>query len=126
MNKMGFGFQRIPTLSSGDVDFDKLIPIVDRYMELGGTFYDTAYMYLDGKSEEALKKCVVERYPRDAYQIQDKFPLYTIKDPSEFDSYLQLQLGRCGLDYFDSFLLHWMNDEIYQKALNMYAFEYMR
>ena len=67
MNKLGFGFLRLPGWgkSGGDIDLDLLNRMVDIYLERGKTYFDTAYTYLNGKSEWAIRESVVKRYPRE-------------------------------------------------------------
>lgn len=70
MNKTGFGFLRLPRLNPGDeksTDFALLNTLVDRFLALGGRYFDTAYTYLGGASEEAIRRCLVERHPRDVF-----------------------------------------------------------
>ena len=71
INKIGFGFLRLPQVEDKEdkkiCDWEKINKLVDRYFELGGKYIDTAYTYLDGQSEMAVKKCVVERKPRDSF-----------------------------------------------------------
>lgn len=77
MNKTGFGFLRLPLLNADDetsIDHEMLCRLVDRFLELGGDYFDTAYTYLGEKSEDALRMALVERYPREKFRIADKLP----------------------------------------------------
>ena len=116
MNKTGFGFLRLPQISENVVDFDALNPLVDRYLELGGKYFDTAFNYLNGQSEIAIRKSLVTRHPRDSYILADKLPGFLINSEQECKTYFMLQLMRCGVEYFDVYLLHWLNKENYAKA----------
>ena len=72
MTKLGMGMMRLPLLDENDVksiDFDEVNKMVDLYMESGFNHFDTAFVYHDGIGEEALRKSVVERYPRDSFTI---------------------------------------------------------
>lgn len=60
----------------------------------GGTYFDTAYTYLDGMSEAALKRTVAERYPRANFQIADKLPGWKVKQPEDCQRYFSEQLER--------------------------------
>ncbi|MBE6486837.1 MAG: 4Fe-4S dicluster domain-containing protein [Methanosphaera stadtmanae] len=127
--KLGFGFMRLPIIN-GDVsqiDYNKVNTLVDYYIENGGRYFDTGFNYHNGKSEEAIKKCVIDRYSRDEVLIADKMPIYgmTINDNPE--NIFQTQLERCGLDYFDYYLVHNTSDLFYNgvcKQLNV--FDYLR
>lgn len=101
MNKMGFGFLRLPqTGKEMDIDWILLNKMTDTFLASGGTYFDTAYTYLNGKSEEAIKRSVVERYPRHQFQIADKLPSWKIASHQDCYTYFTEQLqhrGHCGL-----------------------------
>lgn len=71
MAQLGFGCMRLP-MQGEDVDLIQFEKMVDVYMESGFNYFDTARVYIQGKSELALKECLVKRYPREKYQIADK------------------------------------------------------
>ena len=73
INKLGFGFLRLPK-KDGELDWQTICSMVDVFMGGGGVFFDTCYTYLDGLSEAAIHKCVVERKPRHSFQLCDKLP----------------------------------------------------
>lgn len=114
MNKLGFGFLRLPTLDeSREVDLEACKALVDCYLARGGRYFDTAYTYLDGQSEIMLREALVKRYPRDAYEICDKMAGYQIQSPEDCERMLAEQLERCGVEKFDVYMLHWLNRENY-------------
>ncbi|MBR0472471.1 MAG: aldo/keto reductase [Methanosphaera sp.] len=109
MKKMGFGMMRLPQTDKNDfsnVDQEQVNKMADKFIEAGYTYFDTAYPYHDGNSEVALRKAVVERYPRDSFVIADKLPLFAITKEEQLEPIFQEQLERCGVDYFDYYLLH--------------------
>jgi hypothetical protein len=116
MNKLGFGFLRLPQTGTSGIDWPLLEAMVDEFLASGGTYFDTAYTYLDGMSEAALKWAVVERHPRANFQIADKLPGWKVKRQSDCQKYFSEQLDRCGVDYFDVYLLHWLNQANYAIA----------
>lgn len=129
MNKTGFGFLRPPRLDAGDeksTDYALLNTLVDRFLELGGTYFDTAYTYLGGASEEAIRRCLVERHPRDSFQLADKLPGYQVKSREECQTYLEESLRRCGVAYFDVYLLHWLNEKNYALAEQYGEFAFLQ
>lgn len=111
MNKLGFGFLHLPTREDHSLDLDALNEMVDAFLEGGRTYFDTAYTYLDGKSEWALRESLVKRHPRDSFQIATKLPGYQIKSHAECYRYFEKQLERCGVEYFDVYMLHWLNEK---------------
>ena len=75
--RFGFGCMRLPLLDPKDqksIDMPQFKQMIDAFLEAGGTYFDTAYVYHEGASETALREALVERYPRDAYQIATKNP----------------------------------------------------
>ena len=129
MNKTGFGFLRLPRLDQNDeksVNYELLNELVDAYLEKGGTYFDTAFTYLDGVSEEALRKSLVERHPRSSFRIATKLPGYKVKSHEECWEYFDIQLKRCGVNYFDTYLLHWLNNKNYALAEQYDEFRFLR
>ena len=91
MKKLGFGFMRLPVLDENDVtkiDLDLLCDMVDKFMERGFTYFDTAYVYHKQQSEIYLRKALVERYPRESFQVATKMPLFMIKSVSPESRYV--------------------------------------
>ncbi|HPP15021.1 MAG TPA: aldo/keto reductase, partial [Acetomicrobium flavidum] len=77
MKKLGFGLMRLPLIDPENpesIDQDQLNRMVDIFLERGFTYFDTAYLYHQGKSEVAIRKALVERYPRDSFTLTDKLP----------------------------------------------------
>ena len=128
MNKTGFGFLRLPRLDAADeksVDYTVLNAMVDRFLALGGDYFDTAYTYLGGVSEEAFRKSVVDRYPRERFRIADKLPGFAVKAEEDNRRFFEESCRRCGVDFFDVYLLHGMNAENYELAKKFHQFEFL-
>ena len=81
MKKFGFGCMRLPCNSDNpeDIDMPQVFEMVDKYIENGFNYFDTAYGYHEGLSEVAIRKAVIERYPREDVIIADKLPVYMLK-----------------------------------------------
>ena len=109
--KLGFGLMRLPMLGE-DVDIEQTKTMVDKFLAAGFTYFDTAYGYLGGKSEEAVKTALVDRYPREGYQLATKLPAWAgPKTAEEAKAMLQTSLQRTGAEYFDFYLLHNCGDD---------------
>ena len=104
-SKLGFGLMRLPRLEDGTIDIAQCSAMVDHFLENGGTYFDTAYVY-EG-SEEAAKKFLVDRHPRESYTLATK--MNTGVQPRTAESTKQqfyTSLDRTGAGYFDYYLLH--------------------
>ena len=113
--KLGFGFMRLPVLDSNpeNIDFEQLNRMVDEFIGNGFTYFDTSFAYHNGKSEGALKKTVVDRYPRDKFTIATKFPTFAVKTEDQVEGIFAQQLRNLGSDYVDYYLLHILNTKFY-------------
>ena len=109
MPKIGFGLMRLPE-KDGKIDFEQVSKMADIYMAAGFNYFDTAYVYHSGNSEKVVKKAIVERYPRDTFTIATKLPAWFIHSFEDRDKVFEEQLDRCGVDYFDFYLLHSLED----------------
>lgn len=105
-NKLGFGLMRLPRLSDGSIDIEQVKVMVDKFMDAGFTYFDTAYVY-EG-SEEAARKALVERHPRESYTLATKlnagYHAVTCEKDAKDQFYTSLE--RTGAGYFDYYLLH--------------------
>lgn len=129
MNKLGFGFLRLPLKeggAAGELDWASINKMVDAYLALGGDVFDTCYTYLDGASEEAVRRCVAERIPRENYVLVEKLPGYYYRNYEDCEKYFQEELVRCGVNFFDVFMIHWLNPENYKRAEETDQFRFLR
>lgn len=127
MKNLGMGMMRLPLLDENDVtkiDYEQVNQMVDAYMDAGFNHFDTAYVYHEGVGEEAFKKCVVERYPRESFKIATKLPLFVITEESQLEPIFAEQLKNCGVDYFDYYMLHNVSGftETAWKNVDLYSF----
>ena len=104
IKKLGFGFMRLPR-KDGEIDIEQVKGMVDRYMAAGFTYFDTAWAYPG--SEDAIRQALVERYPRESFQLATKNAAW-IECRSREDAVAQFEtsLARTGAGYFDNYLLH--------------------
>lgn len=110
IKKLGFGLMRLPK-KDGEIDLEQTKEMVDLFMQKGFTYFDTAYVYDDGKSEEATKIALVDRYPRESFQLATKLPIWDRKNtPEEIKGRFYTSLERTGAGYFDFYLLHCLNN----------------
>lgn len=128
-SKFGFGCMRLPTTDNNDptsVNQELFTQMVDLYMEKGFNFFDTSYAYHDGTSETAIRKALVERYPRESFEICDKMPTWLLTNEKDNDKFVNEMLERLGITYFDVFLVHNINTPWLKNAINANTFEYVK
>lgn len=128
--KLGFGFMRLPLNeenNSKDIDYESVNGLVDTFINEGGYYFDTGYQYHGGNSETAIRECVIKRYPRESVMIADKMPIYAMKSTDDPDEIFNTQLERCGVTYFDYYLVHNTADVFYNGVCKqLKVFDYLR
>lgn len=104
IRKLGFGLMRLPK-NDDVIDVEQTKVMVDKFLDAGFTYFDTAWAYAG--SEDAIRQALVERYPREKYQLATKCAAW-IKCETREDAIKQLEtsLKQTGAGYFDFYLLH--------------------
>ncbi len=128
MKKLGFGLMRLPLTNGSDggsIDIEETKKMVDAFIERGFTYFDTAWMYCNFKSEDAAKKFLVERYPRDAYTLATKLHCEFFKSEEERDKVFEEQLRKTGAGFFDYYLLHDMSSSHYEAYKKFDCFNWL-
>lgn len=118
MKKLGFGLMRMPTTDRSDmaaVDVEQVKKMVDRFMEKGFTYFDTAWMYNGFASESVAKEALVDRYPRDSFTLATKLHAGFFDSLEDRDKVFNAQLEKTGAGYFDYYLLHGIEAAMYPK-----------
>ena len=123
ISHLGMGNMRLPTVGGGrgaPIDEEKARAIIEYAYEHGVNYFDTAYRYHDGESERFVGR-VLSQYPRESWHLATKMPGHMMRFTNgrlEFVGYLsglpvsspadifEEQLEKCGVDYFDFYLLH--------------------
>lgn len=131
MKKFGFGCMRFPMKPGASgvnqaVDLELLCEMIDQFMAAGFNYFDTARSYVGGKSESALRKCLVDRYPRDSYILTDKLSESLFQSEADIPVLFHDQLACMGVDYFDYYLMHGLNKSHYEKYTRCNAFELVK
>ena len=127
--KLGFGCMRMPVLDDGKAnsfDYEKIEELFDAFLEQGFTYFDTSYTYHGYEAEKAVKKALVDRHPREAFQLATKMPLRDFKDAEDLERIFEEQLNNCGVEYFDYYLLHNMGYNVYEKCREHDAFHFVK
>ncbi|MBQ1567031.1 MAG: aldo/keto reductase [Erysipelotrichaceae bacterium] len=125
--KLGFGLMRLPKLEDGSIDIEQTKVMVDRFIEAGGVYFDTAYVYDNGESEKAFKACVADRYPREKYLVATKLnAAMQAADEQAAKAQFFTSLERTGAGYFDFYLLHAIQHNNIDKYDNYGIWEFVK
>ena len=125
--KLGFGLMRLPKLEDGSIDIPQVKEMADHFIAGGGTYFDTAYVYDNGMSEEAFRKAVAERYPRESYTLATKLNAW-LQCHNEESAKRQFytSLERTGAGYFDYYLLHALQRNNYKKYDDYHIWDFVK
>lgn len=122
--KLGFGLMRLPQKGNG-TDIEQVKKMVDLYMEAGFTYFDTAFVY-EG-SEAAIKKALVDRYPRESYTLATKINAFMLAPNEETcKNQFYKSLERTGAGYFDYYLIHALMENNYTKYDDYHIWDFVK
>ncbi len=126
MPKLGFGLMRLPREDEENdvIDVEQTAQMADLFLKEGLCYFDTAYVYAG--SEEAARKAITSRHPRDSYYITSKLMVNAAKTMDEAKNQINISLEREGVDYIDFYLLHAINDDSIEKYEQWNLFEYVK
>jgi len=116
LSRLGFGTMRLPTNADGSIDEAQVAEMTAYALAHGVNYFDTAWPYHGGESERVIGR-VLSKYPRNSYYLATKYPGHQISstgyNPAEI---FEEQLQKCGVEYFDFYLLH----NVYEKSMEVY------
>lgn len=117
LSRLGFGTMRLPVLNgvATDIDETQVDEMVDYAISHGINYFDTAHPYHGGMSEKVIGKSL-SRYPRESYYLASKYPGHIIRSSYNPAEIFEEQLQKCGVDYFDFYLLH----NVYENSIQVY------
>ncbi len=123
LSRLGMGNMRLP-VKMGEpgepIDYEAAKEIIDQAMKAGINYYDTAYIYHGGKSEEFVGKALKE-YTRDSYYVADKFNYQA--NPDYKEQFAQ-QLNRLEMERIDFYLIHGVQDYFIEEAISCGCISY--
>lgn len=129
MVDLGFGGLRFPLKNDEDVtswDYEKTCTCFDEFLAKGFKYFDTAFTYFKTQGEEMVRKALVERYPRESYELATKMPLVLVKKEEDLEQYFDKQLENCGVDFFDYYLLHNVCHAVWQTCEKTKVFDFVK
>ena len=106
---LGLGAMRLPTTEDGSIDEQKTAEMVAYAIENGVNYFDTAYPYHNGQSEIVMGR-ILKSYPRESFFLATKYPGHQSAESYDPSVIFEHQLKKCGVDYFDFYLLHNVNE----------------
>lgn len=110
---------------AGSIDLEKTGQMVDTFLEKSFTYFDTAWMYCGFESENAVRKALVERHPRDSYTLTTKLHAGFLETKEDRDRIFNEQLRKTGVEYFDYYLLHDMGKDHFEKYTKLDCFNWI-
>lgn len=115
LSALGFGTMRLPVLSDGAIDVAQVEQMVEYALSNGVNYFDTAHPYHGGLSEIVVGQAL-RAYPRNSYYLATKYPGHQISSSYDPAAVFEEQLQKCGVDYFDFYLLH----NVYENSIQTY------
>lgn len=115
LSLLGFGAMRLPLCEDGSVDVAQTEEMMAYAFEHGVNYIDTAYPYHDGLSETIMGQ-ILSKYPRESYYLATKYPGHQISASYNPAEIFEHQLEKCGVDYFDFYLLH----NVFENSMETY------
>ena len=120
--KFGFGCMRFPKLGE-EIDVEQVCRMVDKFLDSGLNYVDTAHGYHSGASETTLRAALTSRWPRDRYLLTDKLTETYFQTEDDIRPFFASQLAACGVDYFDFYLMHAQNARNFEHFKACRAYE---
>ncbi len=122
---LGFGNMRLPKLPDGKIDYATGRKMYEVAFASGVNYFDTAYMYHDGESENFVGSVLAD-YPRDSFYLADKMPMMMVRSAADIPRIFEDQLKKCRVKYFDFYLLHNMGATSWKKTQRLKALEFLK
>ena len=125
VSALGFGCMRFPTLGDpGKIDEAEATRMLRYAIDNGVNYIDTAWPYHSETSETLVGKALSQGYREKVY-LATKSPVFLIKDPAEYDQYLERQLEKLQTDHVDFYLLHALDKKKWQQCLEHNIFDFI-
>ena len=109
LSLLGFGAMRLPQLADGTIDEEQVRQMTRLAIDHGVNYFDTAWPYHGGQSERVMGR-VLKDYPRESFYLATKYPGHQIAEKYDPAEIFEKQLEKCGVEYFDFYLLHNVNE----------------
>jgi len=94
-------------------------------LDQGVNYFDTAYPYHNGKSEPFLGKVMEKNGFRDRVNVATKLPHWMAHNQMEMGEILDKQLSKLRTDRIDYYLIHALNGELWDTAMQNGVIEFL-
>lgn len=123
---LGFGTMRMPVIDGvyGNIDEEKAIKMIRYALDNGINYIDTAYPYHEKNSEIVVGKALKDGYREKAILVT-KNPVWLVKEYDDFEKYLDEQLEKMGVEYFDIYLFHALGKDRWKNIKDLGALKFM-
>ena len=125
VSRLGFGCMRYPTMPEGAIDEPRAAKMLDTAIKAGVNYFDTAYFYHGGKSEEFTARAL-KAYPRESYFLATKLPMSMIDSLEKAKTIFKEQFDRLKVDHVDFYLLHCLTKENWRKTLEFGILDFLK
>lgn len=122
---LGYGCMRFPTQADGKIDRKEAKRLLMKAYEEGVTYFDTAYPYHGGESEEVVGE-VMSLLPRDSYYLASKMPCWLVKETKDAERIFAEQLQKLKTDYIDFYLLHALDKKKFDDMVRLGVVELLQ
>lgn len=125
ISRLGFGTMRLPMDAEGNIDYEAGQEMLDYALANGINYIDTAYKYHEGESENFVG-AAIKKHPRDSFYLADKMPAWCCKTPEDVKTVFEDQLKKCGTEYFDFYLIHSIDEDLWPEVLRLNIFDTLK
>ena len=119
----GFGMMRLPRKEDGSVNDKEVERMIGDFLAMGFNYFDTAAPYHNGDSEGVVYRELTSKYPRNSYVLADKLSNMFFEKEEDIRPFFEGQLKKCGVEYFDFYLMHALSASRHEKWTRCRAYD---
>ena len=120
---LGFGCMRLPQ-KDGRIDEERAIRQVRHAIDRGVNYIDTAWPYHAGESEPFLASALAGGY-RERVRLATKLPAWMVKQPADFNRFLDAQLRKLNTPRIDYYLVHSLRGELWDRVVELGVVDFL-
>lgn len=123
LSALGYGAMRLPT-KRGGMGEERATRQIRDAIDKGVNYIDTAFPYHDGESERFLGRALQDGY-REKVKLATKLPPSDVKNRSDMETILDIQLEKLQTDHIDYYLLHGLAANQWKKLFALGILEFL-